>query len=431
MEISGLYIATLVVCVILSAIFSATETTLTTLSEAKTRQLIQEGHAGASSLKLWLMRPNRVLTTILVGNNVVNTLAAAIATVIAEQLFHSFAISIATAATTLIILVFGEISPKTFARHNAVALAPIVMTMLLPFYWLLFPVVIFLTWMATTLVRLVGGRITPGGLLATEEDITFMIRLGHQEGVLRREEGEMLESVIEFRDTIVREAMVPRTKISSFDKYATLDEVLSLVKANGHSRWPVYDENVDNIIGVFHTKDLLEVMQADQGHFSLTNYLRPALFVPDSMKIGNLLKEFQHGKAHLAIVVDEYGGTAGIISLEDVLEELVGEIRDEYDDEEEERVIRKLEDGSFLVDGRASIHDLGEALDVEFPEDELYDSLGGFLITNYGKMLPVGTQLEFHTWQFVVKQADEKRIMSVLVRKHPQSATDNDVDDNA
>lgn len=415
MDISWLSFAIFFVCLGVTAYFSMCETAITSLSEAKTLQLINEHHRFSKALKLWLDHPTRVLTTILVGNNIAITLAAAIATMIADELFHNFAVSIATAVTTFLLLIFGEISPKTFARYNAVKVAPTAMAFLVPFYWVTLPVVVGLSWLATLLVRLVGGNASFAGPLATQEDIAFMIRLGHQEGVFKRQEGEMLESVIEFRDTIVREAMVPRMKICSLEKHESYDDIVAKVRTDRHSRWPVYDDNIDNVIGVFHAKDLLHLTSEEVVQFNLVDHLRPALFVPDTMKIGNLLKEFQHGKAHLAIVVDEYGGTAGIISLEDVLEELVGEIRDEYDSEEEERVIRPLDDGSFLVDCRASIHDLEEALQLKLPDNELYDSVGGLLVTAYGHVPTAGTELVIENWRFVVKQADAKKVISVWV----------------
>ena len=352
--------------------------------------------------------PNRVLTTLLIGNNIAGALCASIATVMAEEVFGSFTIGIAAGSTTLILLIFGEVTPKTFARHNAEQLAPTMMTILRPFYWLFSPLVFVLTWVAALAVRFLGGQSSSQGPLATEEDIAYMIRLGNQEGVLASTQGDMLESVIEFRDTLVKEAMVPRTRICSLEKSASLLEVKSLVLEHGHTRWPVYEDNIDNVVGIFHAKDLL------LSELDWVKNIRPALFVPEMMKLGDLLKEFQRGKAHLAVVVDEYGGTAGIISLEDVLEEIVGEIRDEYD-KEEEYLFTKISDNLYEADGHASIYDLGDALGLSFPEEEDYETLAGFLIATYGKMPPKGTVIEFQGWRFVIEKADEKKIERVKI----------------
>ncbi len=398
-----------IACVFLLAFVSAAETALTSLSETKTRQLIESGKRRFQILKLWHKHPNRVLTTLLVGNNVAGALGASIATVMAEEMFDSFAIGIAAGFTTLVMLIFGEVTPKTFARHNAESLAPIVMTILVPLYWLFSPVVFLVTGFAGAAVKVLGGKTGSEGPSATEEDIAYMIRLGHQEGVLATQEGEMLESVIEFRDTLVKEIMVPRTRICTLEKNAGFEEVKRQVLEHGHSRWPVYKENVDNIVGIFHTKDLLnpELKQ-------WTSAIRTALFVPEMMKIGEVLKEFRRGKAHLAVVVDEYGGTAGIISLEDVLEEIVGEIKDEYDDDED-RLFAKLPDGSYEANGLAGIDDLGEELGLTFPDEADYETLAGFLIATYGKMPTRGTYIDFQDWHFVVDRADEKKIERVKI----------------
>lgn len=397
-----------VLCVLLLAFVSAAETALTSLSEAKTRQILETKKRGVKALKLWLAHPNRVLTTLLVGNNIAGALSASIATVLAEEAFDSFVIGIGAGVTTLILLVFGEVTPKTFARHNAEVIAPIAITLLTPFYWLFYPLVFLLTWTSAVAVRAFGGRSSSEGPLATEEDITYMIRLGHKEGVLASAEGEMLESVIEFRDTLVKEAMVPRTRICWLEKSASLSEVKAKILEHGHSRWPVYEDHMDNVVGIFNAKDLLLSEQ------DWTQQIRSALFVPEMMKIGELLKEFQRGKAHLAVVVDEYGGTAGIISLEDVLEEIVGEIRDEYDDEEE-ALFTKLAENLYEANGHASIYDLGDALKLSFPEEQDYESLAGFLMATYGKMPPRGTYIDYQGWRFLIEKADEKKIERVKI----------------
>lgn len=431
MGLGLLSIVILFSCLLFSAFFSGMETALTSLPAARLKKIIEERPIFSSALGLWLRKPNEVLTTALVGNNIVNTLAAAVATVIAQSMFASYAISAATFFITVALIIFGEVTPKTFARHNAEKVAPVGMLLMLPFYVTLMPITRVLTKFSTRLVKLIGGKPSTNGPFATEEDIAYLIKLGNQEGVLTRNEGNLLQSVIDFRDTVAKESMVPRTEICSFDVHATLDEVRARVKTEGHTRWPVYEGNIDNIVGLFHTKDLLRTLDAtiDPKTFSLRDFLRPAKFVPDMMKIGNLLKEFQAGKAHLAIVVDEYGGTAGIISLEDVLEEIVGDIRDEYDDEEQERTVHQIDANNYLVDGKENIFELGKLLDVSFPESDGFDSLGGFLIAHFGRMPKVGHKITFEDCTFAIKKADEKRIMQVHIhqaRRRPALQLSND-----
>ncbi len=424
------FVVMMIACLLASAFFSALETALTTLSAARTKRLIEERPFSSRALSLWLKNPNRVLTSILVGNNIVNTLAAAMATVLAQSFFANHAISVATFGITLLLLIFGEITPKTFSRHNAERFAPIGMYIMVPFYLILLPVTLFLSLLAAKLVKLTGGKSDSSGPLATEEDIAYMIRLGHEEGVLKRSEGQLLQSVIEFRDTVAKESKVPRTGICSFEVDTSYEEVLAQVIDNGHTRWPVYEKNIDNIIGIFHAKDLLLNIGKKQP-FSLRNFLRPAKFVPDMMKIGSLMKEFQAGKAHLAIVVDEYGGTAGIISLEDVLEEIVGEIRDEYDYEEKDSIIEQIDANNFLADGKANLFELGKILGATFPESDAFDSLGGFLITRHGSMPQVGEQISFENFNFVIKAADEKKISEVqIIQASPQDPLAHDEEKN-
>lgn len=402
-------------CVFLLAFVSASETALTSLSEAKTRQILEANNRGVKALRLWLEHPNRVLTTLLIGNNIAGALSASIATVMAAEAFGDYAIGVAAGVTTFVLLVFGELTPKTFAKHNAETIAPLAMRMIRPLYWLFYPVVSFLSRFADLMVRLLGGRSSSEGPLATQEDISYMIRMGNKEGVLASAEGDMLESVIEFRETLVKEAMVPRTRICWLEKKAKLSEVRAQILEHGHSRWPVYEDNRDNVVGIFNTKDLLLSEQ------NWTKQIRPALFVPEMMKIGELLKEFQRGKAHLAVVVDEYGGTAGIISLEDVLEEIVGEIRDEYD-EDEEPIFTQTAENTYEASGHVSIDDLGDALELSFPDEEHYESLAGFLIATYEKMPFVGTEIDYQGWRFLIEKADEKKIERVKIcRISPES----------
>lgn len=416
----GLFSAVLLLsCLVLSAFFSSLETALTSLSAAKLKKLIEERPLHANALNLWLRKPTYVLSTILVGNNVVNTAAAAIAAVIAHSHFANYAISIATSTITILLLIFGEITPKTFARHNAALIAPVGMTLLLPIYVILFPATYTMSKLVARMMKFLGKNPNSAYAFATtEEDIAYLIRLGNEEGVLKRNDGYLLQSVIEFRETVVKESMVTRTEIRSFDVDTPYEEVLERVTKEGHTRWPVFETNIDNIVGIFHVKDLLQEIQRGfkERQFSLRDFLRPAVFVPDMMKIGGLLKEFQAGRAHLAVVVDEYGGTAGIITLEDVLEEIVGEIRDEYDREEREEKIKKIDDNNYVVSGKANIFELGKALKVTFPESDAFDSVNGFLVALYGRMPRVGETIDYNDCTFVVKAADEKKI--TLVELH-------------
>lgn len=405
----------LMLSLVFSAAFSSAETALTSLSETRTRRLIEEKVRNSKALQLWLERPNRVLTAILIGNNVVNTFTASAATLVAQSLFANSALSIAVGVTTLALLIFGEITPKTFAKNNAERLAPTTMTFLIrPVYIVCFPAVILFTAFSKLLVRLTGGKIAREKI--TEEDIADAIRLGHLQGAIERQESELLTSIFNFGDTLVKEVMVPRTDIHAVPLDTDIDDVLERVRAHAHTRVPVYGESLDEIAGIFHAKELLQIVRTEQEiEFKIKDHLREAFFVPELMRIGDLLKEFQVRKTHMAIVVDEYGGTAGIICLEDILEEIVGEIHDEYDDEEAD--FRQLDEDSFRADGKAHVEDLGEAIDVEFPEERDYETLGGFLIQRWGQVPPVAARITYKGWLFIVKEGDARRVISVDIER--------------
>jgi putative hemolysin len=404
-------------CLVLSAFFSASETSLTALSESKARSLTEAGRFPASTLKLWLDKPQGVLTAILIMSHAVNTLTAVVATVLALRTFGSIYLTVVVVLVTFTLLLFGEITPKTFAKIHAEKIAPLVMPVITLVYFVTLPAVLAFTSFSRGLGKLGGGNLTRTGHFVTEEDIAYMIRLGHKEGVIEQQEGRMLASIFELGDTLVKEVMVPRTEISALPLDATLDQVVLESRAEGHSRLPVYGEGLDDVRGFFHTKDLLAVLPDRAKGFHLRNHLRPVLFVPELMKVSELLKLFQKKKTHLAIVVDEYGGTSGIVALEDVLEEIVGEIQDEFD--EEDAAFKKLDEHRFVADGRAGLYELGEALGVTFPQDGGYETLGGFLIHTAGKMPQRGDRVPFAGWAFVVKDADEKRVARIEIERVP------------
>ncbi len=411
------YWLVLISCLILSAIFSAAETALTTVPETYIRKIIDEKHGYIKPFILWLERPNRILTAIIIGSNIVNTLVAVVATIYAQKIFHDHVITIATTLVTLALIIFGEITPKTFARHNARSIVRVLIYFIYPLYFILFPAVWLLTHFAVFLVQALGGSTKRTGPVATEEDIEYLIRLSHEEGVFKQEQGKMLQSVMSFRDTVAREIMVPRTELCSLSLTANLAEILAQVSEHGYTRWPVYTDDIDHVVGVFYVKDLISFQVAGRASFSLKEHLRKAIFIPESMKLNAVLREFQRQKVHLAIVVDEYGGTAGIVSLEDILEEIVGEIHDEYDQEEEGPIVQKVADQHFLADGRVAISDLAKYSGVSLPADEAYETLSGFLVSHFGKIPKKNAVFVYAGWRFRAVEVEEKRVVRVEITK--------------
>ena len=413
--ISGTEILILSVCLLLSACFSGIETALAALPDAKARMIVDSGSRRGRMLKLWLDKPHHVLTTTLIGDHAVNTVIAVLASLVAERMFQSLAITIGVAVAVIAVLVFGEITPRSFAKSHATAIAPVLMPLVWVTYVVFFPLVVVFTRFSHVLVKASGGAITRSGPFVTEDDIAAMITLGSKEGVLDKHEGRMLKSVLDLGDTLVREVMIPRTEISALPISAALEEVLSEARKQGHSRMPVFDDTLDEVKGFFHTKDLLHAFGKDQKPFSLKEHLRPVLYVPELMRVSDLLKLFQKRKTHLAVVVDEYGGTAGIVAFEDVLEEIVGPIQDEHD--EDDAPVKRLEDGRLVAEGRASLYEIGEALGVAFPADGGYETLGGFLIARTGRMPQRGDRVVYASHVFLVRDADEKRVARVEIER--------------
>ncbi len=403
----------LALCTGSTAFFSAAETSLTALSEAKTRQLVEQG--SNPFLKVWLNYPERVLSTLLIGATGVSIGASALASQIMATLGVPHGVAIAAAVMTFVVLVFGEVIPKNFAKRHA----PRVASLLLPFVYVLVVLLYPFSAILVGLTRGVMGWLNPGsttnGPSTTEQEIEYLIGLGTREGVLDEVKEELLNSVLEFADRLVKEIMVPRTKVVALDRASSYDETLRTISDSEHSRLPVYTESIDNILGVANIKDILKDVRKGltPEAFKLDAYARPPLFVPELMKISRLLKEFQKRKTHLAVVVDEFGGTSGIVTLEDVVEEIVGEIQDEHD--VEEKPIKQIGPQKFLADASLNVRQLEEVLGVTFPEEGDYETLGGFLTATAGKVPSVGSLVAWNGIGCIVRAGDDRRVLKVEI----------------
>ncbi len=406
------------VSLLASFFFSATETAFTCLSEARTRQLVEETQSPSRALSLWLHQHDSVLAMLLFGNTAAIVGSAALATVLASRTGIPYAAAIATGVMTLAVLTFGEILPRSLARRNPVRFATTVSPVVVLLHYLLYPVTKALTRIGSGVLRMAGTSAGPATPSVTGEEIEYLIDLGSRQGVLDDVKRQLLNSVLEFSDLLVRETMVPRTKVIGIEKGASFDEVMRVVNESEHSRIPVYDEDLDNVIGILYVKDFVRELQCGAPpDFQLEKHVRPPFFVPELMKISRLLREFQKRKTHLAVVVDEFGGTSGVVTLEDVVEEIVGEIQDEYDIEEKPIKAMPGPGGGFLADGAASLRDVEEVLGVEFPEEGDYETLGGFLAAVVGKMPTQGSVIVWRGFTFTVRAADERRIQKVEITR--------------
>jgi CBS domain containing-hemolysin-like protein len=405
-----------------SAFFSSAETALTALGEARLQSLIDGRGRRASLLKLWQKHPERVLSTLLIGNTLVNVGLGSLTALMADEAGYSQAIALLTGVTTVLLLLFGEITPKTFAKRHATGFAVFLIPFVTLASWVLYPVAWVFLQIPRALFRAIGlEEVSPEGV--TSQELEYLIEQGARRGSLDQTREKLLSSVLAFAEVLVKEIMIPRTQVVALEETATYDEALKLVTESELSRIPVFRGSLDEIGGVLHAKSLLADVKKGiaPGEFQIARYLVMPFFVPEVMKVARLLTEMQRRKTHLAIVVDEFGGTSGIVTLEDVVEEIVGEIHDESD--VEVKPIKLLSDGVVMADASVAIRDLETHLGVEFPEDGDYETLGGFLTATAGRVPPAGSLVVWGGLTFTVKAADERRVTKVEIAKKPAAGT--------
>jgi putative hemolysin len=406
-EIHVIQLFILGVLLLLSAFFSASETAIFSANKVKIRHLVEEGNKKAALTRRLMEQPGKIISTILIGNNVVNIGATALATSVAISLLGATGAGIATGIMSVLILLFGEITPKTLVSLHPEAYAMRVSGILNGLGKLLSPIIYVFNAFTNYLIRLINGPDKENHLI-TEEELRMLVNVGEEEGFIDEDEREMIDSIFEFDDTLVREVMIPRIDIVAVSVTEPLDNVVRLIMKAGHSRIPVFDETVDNIIGLVYAKDLLQVYVEPQPEgSSLRELMRPAYYVPESKKVRDLFAELRREKVHMAIVLDEYGGTAGLVTIEDVIEEIVGDIQDEYDQEEKE--IEGQSDGSYVVDARTPINEINELLGLTLPEDE-FETINGWVFHNLGTLPEQGQELDIGELHVKIEKVSGQRI---------------------
>jgi len=422
MTVDPFTIALFLLCICLSAFFSGAEVALISMTKVKARTLVNEGRAGAVALLKLKESPNKLLTTILIGNNIVNVGAAAIATAIAIQVFGDIGIGIATGAVVIILLVFGEISPKIYAARASESFALMVAR---PILWLSYGFSPFVWVVDRVSIWLKLHRHFPETSV-TEEEIKEWIDVGKEEGTIEQEEQDMLYSVLEFGDTTAREIMTPRVDVTLMEDTVTFEEAIRIFNETGFSRIPVFHDRIDNIIGILNVKDVFSAMVSRRKDSAITELMYDPTFVPETKKIDDLLKELQVRRVPIAIVIDEYSSFVGIVTVEDILEELVGDIQDEFDKEEPE--IQKLGDGVYVVDAQMWIEDLNEQLGISLPVDQSYETVGGLLLDRLGHIPqhPGGkAEIDAGRLTLMVMQMRGRRIVKVKIIVHQLQGDSN------
>jgi len=395
-----------------SAILSGAEAGYFSLGRKRLKELAEQHGKTPGPLAPLLAQPHELLVTLLVGITLVNIGASALAAAIAEQLFGSKGLAIAIGAMIFLLTVLGEVLPMTLAVEHPLRFSGWVNR---PVGWLsvlMRPVRVGLGALTAVTLRIVGSERRQGQPEISEEELRTLVDVGAREGVVDRSEREMIHKVFELEDTLVREVMVPRPDMFCLDVTTEPAQVLPLLREQLHSRVPVYEETIDQIVGVLYTKDLLPYLGGLPPDFALRQHLHPPYFVPGSKRADALLREFQAKKLHLAIVVDEYGGTAGLVTLEDLLEELVGEIRDEYD--EDERLIQRVPPRSFRVSGRLPIDELNATTGLQIPDDS-FDTVGGWVLDLFGRVPHKGEKKQVDGVRVAVEKVERTRVLEVLV----------------
>jgi len=401
----------------LAGFFSSAETALTALGEARVRHLAETRGWRGALLRLWQRHPERILSALLLGNTLVNVGMGSVTALIADEMGLSNGLVVLTGITTLMLLIFGEITPKTFAKRHATGFALALIPLVAAVYFLLWP----LAWLFVQIPRGLSRamKVEASSESVTSQELEYLIELGARQGSLDKVKERLLSSVLAFTEVLVKEIMLPRTQVIALEEGASYEEVMKLATESELSRIPVYRGTMDEVMGILYVKLMLADLRKglDPAHFQIAKYVKRPFFVPEVMKVSRLLAEMQRRKTHIAIVVDEFGGTSGIVTLEDVVEEIVGEIHDESD--VEEKKLRVQSDGVILADGAVSLRELEEHLGVDFPEEGDYETLGGFLTATAGRVPPSGSLVVWGGLTFTVKGADERRVLKVEVARKP------------
>ncbi len=412
----------LFLALILAGMASAAETAFTSTSRIKLKNQVEEGDPKAIQIDRLLSQPNVFLSTILIVNNVAVIVASSMATVLALRFSSNLGELISTILISLIVLIFCEITPKTAAVQNPMRWARMLVGPVRGAAWLLRPVVFSLSAITNSLVRLLGGQIKHRGPFVTEEELRLLVTVGEEEGVLEEEETDMINSIFEFADTTVREVMIPRIDMVTLPSTATVDEAVDVAMQGGFSRIPVYEESVgiDDIIGILYTKDMLRQLREGHNTRPIRELVRPAYFVPETKKLDDLLHEIRQRRVHMVIVVDEYGSVAGLVTIEDLVEEIVGDIQDEYD--REEVLYERVNENEYIFDAKISIEEFNEVMGTNL-ESEYYDTLGGFLYDKLDKIPVAGDTITFEGLTYTVLATRGRRITKVsVVRSQPQES---------
>jgi putative hemolysin len=436
-------LALILILVLANAFFAAAEIALVSVRRTRIKQLVEEGNRRARMVQHLLEKPTNFMATVQIGVTLVGFLASAFAAVsiagvpaawlvslgLQPSTAQAVAVFLITLAVGFLTLVVGEIAPKSLAIQHSEKLALAVAGTINFVSIVALPAVKVVSFCSDLLVKPFGGHVRFSAPILTEEELKMLVEAGEEEGVIEIEEKQMIHSIFDFTDTVVRQVMKPRTDVHAASVTSTLDELLSVITSTGHSRIPIYEDNIDNIVGVVHAKDLLPVLQQEKRNFDIKSVMREAYYIPETKDVDELLAEFKRGNIQMAIVRDEYGGTAGLVTVEDLLEEIVGEIRDEYDIEEP--LVQVVDENHAIANARMRVDELNEQMNMNIPESEEYETIGGFVFDLFGHQPTEGESISYSNLDFVVDKVDGGRLHSIAVIRTDRPVDEEEVTNGA
>lgn len=416
MDTTGvIQLISLFILILLSYFFSSAETAFTTVNQVRLRTLAQEGSKRADRVISILEQYSKMLSTILIGNNIVNISASSVATTFAISLWGNYAVGFMTGALTLIILIFGEIIPKTWAMNNSESISLAYSGVIRTLMTVLTPVIFIIDKLALGFLRLLHINSNDNNKVISENELKTYVDVSHEGGAIESEERELIYNVFDFGDAVAKDIMVPRIRMTTLPISSTYDEVLSTFRASMFTRIPIYDDDPDDIIGIINIKDFILVKDKDK--FQLKRLLRKAYYTYEYKKIADLMMEMREKSHNITFIMSEYGATVGMITMEDLIEEIVGEIRDEYDEDEEELIVATEEPGQFLVDAGMKLSDINDALELETElSSEDFDSIGGLMIEQLERLPEDNETIQLDDGTILKAQGINKnRILKVLI----------------
>ena len=402
----------LVILLMGSGFFSASETSLISLSKIRVRHMQEEGVKGANLVASLMDNPNKLISSILVGNNVVNIAATSISTSLFISLLGPEGVPVATLVMTILVLIFGEITPKTIAANNSEKVAIFVSKPIKVIIFFLTPIVWIFNLITSVIFKLLGVENKNNQPYITEEELKTMVNVSHEEGVLEIEERQIINNVFQFGDMQAKEAMVQRLDMVAINIEDSYNEIIEMFKNEKLSRMPVYNDSIDDIIGILNIKDVIFLSDKEIQNFNIQDYIRDPFFTYEFKKITQLLEEMKVEKTQMAIVVDEYGGTSGLITIEDLVEVIVGDIEDEYDEEDDEIIV--IKEDEYVVEGSTKISDVNDLIGVKL-ESEEFDSIGGFIIGHLRRLPEENEVIQVDDIKFCIESLDKNRIKKIRI----------------